>query len=171
MSHTWIHKGSLLQDGVRRRPEYSIFTWRFCDFYYRYRGTVKSKLRVRIRVILRARSPRKWSSIRERSLSSLFLEGNAPLDRATLFVAGSLPVRGETVASWIEQPRIVIGTLHAGEEAKGFSRKLPGGQGAGVWQGAVGLSLLVAGLLPVLEVPQGWQFSGRLHPLDHLQVE
>lgn len=79
-------------------------------------------------------------------------------------------VRGETVAGRIEQPRVIIRALHAGEQAKSFARKFSGSQGTGVRERTVGLALLVAGFFPILEVPQCREFRRILHPLDYLQV-
>lgn len=81
-----------------------------------------------------------------------FHRGHAPHERPTVSLDRSFLVRGETVAGRVEQPWIVVGALHASEQAKGLAWKLPGGQWAGVRKGAVGLALLVAGLFPVLEV-------------------
>ncbi len=60
--------------------------------------------------------------------------------------------------------------LHAGEEAEGFSRKFPGREGAGVGEGAEGLTLHVTLLLPLLEVPQGRELRWVLHPLNDLRT-
>lgn len=100
-----------------------------------------------------------------------FYRGHAPHERPIISLNCSFLVRSETVAGWVEQPWIVVGALHAGEQTKGFAGKLPGGQGAGVRKGTVGLTLLVAGLLPVLEVSERREFRRCLHPFDHLQVE
>lgn len=100
-----------------------------------------------------------------------FHRGHAPHERPTVSLDRSFLVRGETVAGRVEQPWIVVGALHASEQAKGLAWKLPGGQWAGVRKGAVGLALLVAGLFPVLEVSQRRELRRCLHPLDHLQVE
>ena len=52
----------------------------------------------------------------------------------------------------------------------GFAGDLPGGEGAGVGQLAVGLCLHDAVLLPGLEVAQQLGRGGGLHPVDHLKV-
>lgn len=50
---------------------------------------------------------------------------------------GSLP-RGEAVASWVQQPRIIVGTFHASEETQGLAWQLPGRQRTGIGQRAIG---------------------------------
>ena len=52
----------------------------------------------------------------------------------------------------------------------GEARQLPGAKGAGVGQGTVGLTLHVALVLPLGEVPQGGHLCGVLHPLDNLNI-
>ena len=53
-------------------------------------------------------------------------------------------------------------------QPQGLSRQLPGAQRARVGQGAVGLALDVALVLPLAEIPQCSKLSWVLHPLDHL---
>ena len=53
-------------------------------------------------------------------------------------------------------------------QPQGLSRQLSSAQGAGVGEGAVGLALDVALVLPLAEVPQCGKLSWVLHPLDHL---
>lgn len=76
----------------------------------------------------------------------------------------------EAIASGIEDPGIVVGALHAREEAQSLAGQLARGQRAGVGQGAVGLALDVAFLLPFLEVAQRIELCGILHPLNDLQI-
>lgn len=114
--------------------------------------------------------PRENFSSSIRSLPN-FCRGHAPHQRPIISPDRSFLVRGETVAGWVEQPWIVVGALHAGEQTKGFAGKLSGGQRAGVRKGTVGLTLLVAGLFPVLEISERRELRRCLHPFDHLQVE
>jgi hypothetical protein len=74
----------------------------------------------------------------------------------------------ESVSGRVENPGIVVGALHASVQAQCFSRKLSGVQGARIGQGAVGLALVVALLLPLGEVTETRQFSRVLHPLNDL---
>jgi len=74
----------------------------------------------------------------------------------------------ETIASRVQEPRIVVRALRAGEETKSLSRKLPGRQGTSIRKGTVRLTLLVAGFFPLLEVPEVVDIRGRLHPFDDL---
>lgn len=117
-----------------------------------------------------ARAPRENFSSSIRSLPN-FYRGHAPHERPIISLDCSFLVRGETVAGWVEQPWIVVGALHAGEQTKSFAGKLSGGQRAGVREGTVGLTLLVARLFPILEVSERREFRRCLHPFDHLQVE
>lgn len=75
----------------------------------------------------------------------------------------------ETVAGWVQQPRVGVGALHAGEETESFAGQFSGVQRAGVGQRAEGLALDVALLLPLLEVAQRVELGRVLHPLDDLQ--
>lgn len=77
--------------------------------------------------------------------------------------------RLETVAGWVEQPWVGVGALHAGEETESLAGQLAGIQRTGVGQGAVGLALDVALLLPLLEVAERVELSRVLHPLDDLE--
>ena len=52
----------------------------------------------------------------------------------------------------------------------GEARQLPSSERAGVGQGTVGLSLHVALVLPLGEVPEGGHLRGVLHPLDNLNI-
>ena len=52
----------------------------------------------------------------------------------------------------------------------GEARQLSGAEGAGVGEGAVGLALHVALVLPLAEVPEGGHLGGVLHPLDNLNM-
>ena len=52
----------------------------------------------------------------------------------------------------------------------GEARQLTGTERAGVGQGAVGLALHVALVLPLGEVPEGGHLCGVLHPLDNLKM-
>lgn len=76
---------------------------------------------------------------------------------------------GETITGRIEDPWVVVRTLHAGVKAEDLSWQFSCGQWASIGQGAERLSFNVAFLLPLLEVSQSAQFSGVLHPLDNLQ--
>lgn len=76
---------------------------------------------------------------------------------------------GEAIAGGIEDPGVVVGALHAGEETQGFTGQFAGGERAGVREGAVGLSLDVTLFLPLLEVSEGVEFGRVLHPLDDLE--
>ena len=76
----------------------------------------------------------------------------------------------EAVSSGVEDPGIVVGTLHAGVKTMGEARQLPSSERAGVGQGTVGLTLHVALVLPLGEVPEGGHLRGVLHPLDNLNI-
>ena len=76
----------------------------------------------------------------------------------------------EAVSSGVEDPGVVVGTLHAGVKTMGEARQLSGAEWAGVGQGTVGLALHVALLLPLCEVSQGGQLCRVLHPLDNLEM-
>ena len=52
----------------------------------------------------------------------------------------------------------------------GEAGQLSGAEGAGVGEGAVGLALHVALVLPLGEVPEGGHLCGVLHPLDNLNM-
>jgi len=75
---------------------------------------------------------------------------------------------GESITGGIQNPRVVVGALHASVESEDFSGQFSGGKRAGVGQGTERLALDVALLLPLLEVPETSEFSGVLHPLDNL---
>jgi hypothetical protein len=77
-------------------------------------------------------------------------------------------LEGESISSGVKNPGVVVGALHASVESQCFARQLPGVQGARVGQGAVGLALVVALLLPLGEVTETRQFSRVLHPLNDL---
>ena len=85
------------------------------------------------------------------------------------FARGRL-FKGEPVAGGIQDPGVVVGALHAGVESQGLAGQLPRGHGAGVGQRAEGLAVGIAGLLPLLEVPDGVDGDGVLHPLDGLHM-
>ena len=76
----------------------------------------------------------------------------------------------EAVSSGVEDPGVVVGTLHAGVKTMGEARQLSGAEWAGVGQGTVGLALHVALVLPLGEVPEGGHLCGVLHPLDDLNM-
>ena len=59
---------------------------------------------------------------------------------------------GETIASRVKNPGIVVGAFHAGEKTQGFARQLASGQRASVGQRAVGLTLNVAFFFPFLKI-------------------
>lgn len=89
--------------------------------------------------------------------------------RVARFADDRLFPRGEPVAGRIQQPWIVIRTLHASEETQSLAGQLSGRQRASVRQRAVGQALLITGLLPVLEISERRQLGGLLHPLNHLE--
>ena len=82
--------------------------------------------------------------------------------------ASSADLEDESLPRRIEYPGVVGGAGLAGVQAVCLPGQLAGGQGAGVGQRAVGLTLHVALLLPLAEVSQGGHLSGVLHPLDNL---
>lgn len=75
---------------------------------------------------------------------------------------------GEAIAGRIKNPRIIVGTFHAGKKTQGFAGQLASGQRASIGQRAVGLTLNVAFFFPFLEISKWCQFSWILHPLDDL---
>lgn len=76
---------------------------------------------------------------------------------------------GEAISSWVQDPWVVVGALHASEETQSLTGQFAGRQRAGVREGTVGLSLDVALFLPFLEVSQSVQLGWVLHPLDDLE--
>ena len=76
---------------------------------------------------------------------------------------------GEAVAGGVEKPGVVVRAFHAGEESQGLARQFPSGQWASVWQGAVGLSFLVALLFPSVEVAKRRDLGRLLHPFQDLR--
>ena len=50
-------------------------------------------------------------------------------------------LEAKAVSCGVDQPGVVVRALHAGVEAQGLAGQLAAGEGAGVWQGAVGLAL------------------------------
>jgi len=54
-------------------------------------------------------------------------------------------------------------------EAQGLPGELPGVEGAGVGEGAEGLTLDITLVLPLREVTESGQLCGVLHPLDNLE--
>ena len=74
----------------------------------------------------------------------------------------------ESVAGGVKNPRIVVWAFHAGVKTESFAGKLSGVEGASVGQRAVGLTLVVALLLPLGEVAEAGQLGGVLHPLNDL---
>ena len=83
-------------------------------------------------------------------------------------IRGEELLEAEPIAGGVEDPGVVVGALHAGVQPQGLSRQLAGAQRARVGQGAVGLALDVALVLPLAEIPQCSKLSWVLHPLDHL---
>ena len=76
----------------------------------------------------------------------------------------------EAITRGVEDPGIVLGTLHAGVKSVSLAWQLPGSQGTGVGQRTQGLILHQAFLLPLLEVSQSLGAGGVLHPLNHLRT-
>uniref|UniRef100_A0A8D8RI84 Secreted protein n=1 Tax=Cacopsylla melanoneura TaxID=428564 RepID=A0A8D8RI84_9HEMI len=60
----------------------------------------------------------------------------------------------ESITSGIQDPWVVVGTLHTGEQTNGLSWQFSGGQGTCVGQRTVWLSFDVTLLFPFLEVSQ-----------------
>ena len=77
----------------------------------------------------------------------------------------------ESLASRIEEPRVVVGAFHAGMQPQCLSRQLTGVGRTWVWQGAEGLSLHIAPLFPLGIVSQGIDVHWVLHPLNYLKSE
>lgn len=75
----------------------------------------------------------------------------------------------ESLASRIEEPRVVVGAFHAGMQPQCLSRQLTGVGRTWVWQGAEGLSLHIAPLFPLGIVSQGIDVHWVLHPLNYLE--
>ena len=77
----------------------------------------------------------------------------------------------EPIPCRIQDPGIVVRALHAGVEAQGLPGELPGVEGAGVGEGAEGLTLDITLVLPLREVTESGQLCGVLHPLDNLESQ
>jgi hypothetical protein len=75
----------------------------------------------------------------------------------------------EPVSCGVQDPWVVVGALHACVEAKSFSRKLSGVEGARIGEGAIGLPLDITFVLPFGEITKSSQLCGILHPLDNLK--
>lgn len=75
----------------------------------------------------------------------------------------------EAISSWVQDPWVVVGALHASEETEGLTGQFTGGQRTGIREGTVGLSLHVTLFLPLLEVSQSVQLGWVLHPLNDLE--
>lgn len=75
----------------------------------------------------------------------------------------------KSVARGIQQPRVIVGAFHAGVQPQGLSGQFSGGQRARVGQGAIGLALHVALLLPFGVIPQRINVHWILHPLNDLK--
>jgi hypothetical protein len=76
----------------------------------------------------------------------------------------------ESFSGGVEEPGVVVRALEAGVQAEGLSGQLSRGQGAGVWQRAVGLTLHIAFVLPFGVITEGSDVHGVLHPLDNLKL-
>ena len=50
-------------------------------------------------------------------------------------------LKAESVSGGVEDPWIVVGALHARVQSQRLSGQLPGGEGAGIWQGTERLTL------------------------------
>ncbi len=75
----------------------------------------------------------------------------------------------EAFAGGVEEPGVVVWALEASVKAESLSGQFSGGEWASVGQGAVGLGLDVALVLPLGVVAKGGHVDGVLHPLDNLK--
>ena len=75
----------------------------------------------------------------------------------------------ESLAGRVIDPGVVLGTGHTSVQPELCSGDLPGGDGAGVGEGAGGLTAGQALALPVREVAQSRGPGRLLHPLDYLK--
>ena len=75
----------------------------------------------------------------------------------------------ESLASRIEEPRVVVGAFHTGMQPQCLSWQLTGVGRTWVWQGAESLSLHIAPLFPLGIVSQGIDVHWVLHPLNYLK--
>ena len=88
----------------------------------------------------------------------------------TIYEICRILLERESISGGVKDPGIVVGTLHAGVKSVSLPWQLPGTQGTGVGKGAVGLTLHIALVLPLGEVPEGGHLCGVLHPLDNLNT-